>query len=232
MNILVPRAYDLLVSGWIVGPGNSRYRMSRISRHPEAHAQCNKFLVRILRKRTGNFKNKRVIKAWSEHREELRRTRMAFEKAMQKSFKILQLPENIELKKEQESALRAVVLQKKDCLCVLPTGFGKSLIFQLIPFVCDQLDGTTDSCVLVVSPLNAIISDQIEKLTSRGIDIVVFKQGNEDFIPSVKDTVKFIYGHAEVFVESAALKKILRDKCFQRRVKAVCIDEAHFIVEW
>ena len=26
--ILVPRAYDLLVSGWIVGPGNSRYRMS------------------------------------------------------------------------------------------------------------------------------------------------------------------------------------------------------------
>ena len=27
-NILVPRAYDRLVSGWIVGPGNSRYRMS------------------------------------------------------------------------------------------------------------------------------------------------------------------------------------------------------------
>ena len=157
---------------------------------------------------------------------------MAFGKAVEKSFKILQLSENIELKKEQESALHALVLHKKDCLCVLPTGFGKSLTFQLIPFVCDQLDGTTDSCVLVVSPLNAIISDQIKKLTSRGIDIVVFKEGNEDFIPPVKDTVKFIYGHAEVFVESAALKKSLRDKCIQRRVKAVCIDEAHFIVEW
>ena len=42
---------------------------------------------------------------------------MAFEKAMQESFKILQLPDNVKLKKEQESALRAVVLQKKDCLC-------------------------------------------------------------------------------------------------------------------
>ena len=47
-RILVPRAYDLLVSGWIVGPGNSRYRMSWISRHPVAHAQCDKLLLRLL----------------------------------------------------------------------------------------------------------------------------------------------------------------------------------------
>ena len=47
-DILFPRAYDLLVSGWIVGPGNSDYRMSWISRHPEAHAQCDKLLLRLL----------------------------------------------------------------------------------------------------------------------------------------------------------------------------------------
>ena len=46
--IFVPRAYDLLVSGWIVGPGNSRFRMSGISRHPVAHAQCDKLLLRLL----------------------------------------------------------------------------------------------------------------------------------------------------------------------------------------
>ena len=34
--ILVPRAFDLLVSGWIVDPGNSRY------------AQCDKLLLRLL----------------------------------------------------------------------------------------------------------------------------------------------------------------------------------------
>ena len=47
-TILVPRPYDLLVSGWIVGPGNSRYRMSLISRHPVAHAQCDKLPLRLL----------------------------------------------------------------------------------------------------------------------------------------------------------------------------------------
>jgi len=158
---------------------------------------------------------------------------MAFERAVRESFKILLLPETFALKREQESALHAVVLDKKDCLCVLPTGFGKSMIqmiFQLIPFVCDQLSGTSDSCVIIVSPLNAIISDQIEKLTSRGVGVKVFK--NEDFTPSVGDSVKFLYGHAEVFVENTAVKKLLRTRSFQNRVKAVVIDEAHFIAEW
>lgn len=155
---------------------------------------------------------------------------MSFERAVEESLR--KLSENVELKKEQEDALRAVVVEQKDCLCILPTGYGKSLIFQLIPFVWDSLNGVTDSCVVVVSPLNAIISDQIEKLESKGIDVKVFKHGAQvdDEIPTIGDTVKFIYGHAEVFVNS--LKKLLRDKKFQNRVKAVVIDEAHFIVQW
>ena len=72
------------------------------------------------------------------------------------------------LKREQKEALRAVCVEKRDCLCVLPTGFGKSLIFQLVPFTLDYLTKVNTSCVLVVSPLNAIISDQTEKLESRG----------------------------------------------------------------
>ena len=154
---------------------------------------------------------------------------MAFESVVQQSLQ--KLSENIVLKKEQEATLRAVVVQKKDCLCILPTGFGKSLIFQLIPFVCDSLNGVSDSCVIVVSPLNAIISDQIEKLMSRGIGVKVFKHGDE-VNPSIDDSIKFVYGHAEVFVENSEVRKCLREKCFQRRVKALVIDEAHFIVQW
>ena len=74
------------------------------------------------------------------------------------------------LKREQKEALRAVCVEKRDCLCILPTGFGKSLIFQLVTFTLDYLTKVNTSCVLVVSPLNAIISDQIEKLESRGIE--------------------------------------------------------------
>ena len=37
------------------------------------------------------------------------------------------------LKEEQYEALKAIVVDKKDCRVILPTGFGKSLIYQLLP---------------------------------------------------------------------------------------------------
>ena len=66
-------------------------------------------------------------------------------------------------KEEQKAALYAITLKKQDCSCILPTGFGKSLNFQLVPFVVDRLEKVGHSCVPVVSPLNPIISDQIKK---------------------------------------------------------------------
>ena len=53
-------------------------------------------------------------------------------------------------------------------------GLGKSLIFQLVSFEVDN------SCVVVVLPLNAIISDQIEKLKAQGVGVQVFKQGSQN----------------------------------------------------
>lgn len=153
-----------------------------------------------------------------------------FEEAVKSSLISLKLDE-FELKNEQKVALHAVGLKKRDCLSVLPTGFGKSLIFQLIPFVVDHLEKVNNSCVLVVSPLNAIISDQIEKLKSRGIGVKVLKKGSEDVIPTLEDDVKFVYGHAEAFVENDAVRKLLRSS-FKERIKAVVIDEAHFIIQW
>ena len=97
------------------------------------------------------------------------------------------------LKREQKEALHAVCVEKRDCLCVLPTGFGKSLIFQLDPSTLDYLTKVNNSCVLVVSPLNAIISDQIEKLESRGIGVKVFKQRYQGVVTTIDDDVKFIY---------------------------------------
>ena len=135
----------------------------------------------------------------------------------------------VNLKEEQKAALYAVTSKKQDCLCILPTGFGKSLIFQLVPFVVDRLEKVSHSCVLVVSPLNAIISDQIEKLKERGVSIKVVKE--DDQFASIDDNVKFVYGHAEAFVGNQSMRTLLRSS-FKDRVKAVVIDEAHFIVQW
>lgn len=153
-----------------------------------------------------------------------------FEEALRESLIALKLGDLV-LKKEQKAALYAVTSGKQDCLSILPTGFGKSLILQLVPFLVDRLEKVSDSCVLVVSPLNAIISDQIEKLKERGVGVTVLKEGDQFVNPSIDDTVKFVYGHAEAFVGNESVRTLLRSS-FRDRVKAVVIDEAHFIVQW
>ena len=59
----------------------------------------------------------------------------------------------------------------KDVIGVLPTGYGKSVLFQLLPYILPQKDkkDVNDNIVLVVCPLNSIIEDQIRFLCSIGI---------------------------------------------------------------
>ena len=53
-----------------------------------------------------------------------------FHKAIEFSLKKLGKPK-LELKREQYDAIRAISFERKDALAVLPTGFGKSLIYQV-----------------------------------------------------------------------------------------------------
>ncbi|CAH3124769.1 unnamed protein product, partial [Porites lobata] len=76
---------------------------------------------------------------------------------------------DLELKREQFEAIRAVCVERKDVLAVLPTGFGKSLIYQILPAIFDFLRSRGDkqdenSVVIVVSPLNTLMKDQLKKL--------------------------------------------------------------------
>ena len=54
-------------------------------------------------------------------------------------------------------------------LAVLPTGYGKSVLYQILPDVFDIMLGTEKSMVLVISSLNALMQDQITKLKDWGI---------------------------------------------------------------
>ena len=68
-------------------------------------------------------------------------------------------------------------MRKKDVLVVLPTGFGKSLIFQMLPFVFDSWLYTNGSFILVVSPLNALMRDQIIKLDNLNVKTLIIRCG-------------------------------------------------------
>ena len=80
--------------------------------------------------------------------------------------------DNIILKVKQVICLESLYL-KKDLVAVLPTGYGKSLVFQVLPYLLKERDAAKSSSnaqvvgpsvVVVVSPLNALMYDQISKL--------------------------------------------------------------------
>ena len=76
------------------------------------------------------------------------------------------------LKREQDSALRHL-FKRKDVVAVLPTGFGKSLIFQLLVFLAKakgrREGGEGFAAILVITPLTSIIQDQISEISSMGL---------------------------------------------------------------
>ena len=75
--------------------------------------------------------------------------------------RLLRFPKIDTLKAEQYEALEAVI-SGRDVIAILPTGFGKSLIFLLF---CEiKLATNPNTCILVVAPLNtvnSIMEDQI-----------------------------------------------------------------------
>ena len=66
-------------------------------------------------------------------------------------------------------------------MCVfvsLPTGFGKSVIFQALPIVFDFYTGKSGHIVIVVSPLLSLIKDQWERLPHIGISSISLSNVN------------------------------------------------------
>ena len=76
---------------------------------------------------------------------------------------------------KQYQILESVIL-KRDIIGILPTGYGKSSIFHLLPFAADYLsqnNALNGNIDLIVTLLTAIIDDQISFLKKHGIEAVV-----------------------------------------------------------
>ena len=134
----------------------------------------------------------------------------------------------LSLKEGQYEALKSVVVNQKDTICVLPTGYGKSLIYQLLPHVCDFYNNEENLCIIVVSPLNALIDDQMAKLKG---NITVLKGANFT-ATELDEPPQILFAHPEALLENQHIFSVLRSKAYKERVKAIVVDEAHLVVEW
>ena len=107
-----------------------------------------------------------------------------------------------ELKKCQREAILQIVEKKTDELINLPTGFGKSLIFQALPLVCDTVRGTTGDIAVVVSPLVNLMKDKVVKLANIGIPAVTLRDISEENMKVVeRGAFSVVYGSPEAWLK-------------------------------
>ncbi|MBU46659.1 MAG: recombinase RecQ [Flavobacteriales bacterium] len=126
---------------------------------------------------------------------------------------------------KQEEVIEQV-LQKKDTLAILPTGGGKSICYQ-IPTLMQE--GTC----LVISPLIALMNDQIRHLQSKGIKSVSI---TSDMHYSEIDTAltNCIYGGVKfLYLSPERLhNNLVQSRIKEMNINLIAIDEAHCISEW
>ncbi|PFX12626.1 UBX domain-containing protein 4 [Stylophora pistillata] len=121
------------------------------------------------------------------------------------------------LKSEQRNAVNYLV-KKDDVLALLPTGYGKSLIFQLFA-VAASIEGEERQTVLVICLLKSM-EDQIAEAGSMGIPAASTEDISEDELRAAK--FQLIFGSAETAMEKRFLD-ILKDNCssLDRKLAAV-----------
>ncbi|CAB3987147.1 mediator of RNA polymerase II transcription subunit 34-like [Paramuricea clavata] len=139
---------------------------------------------------------------------------------------------------EQKEAIKAFIEKDVSIFVSLPTGAGKSMIFQSLPFVFDSLYGNprATSVLMVISPLKALMKDQVNYLLDRGIPAVAIVDelsADPEIIQQVKNgTYTLVYGSPECFLSSKTWRDIFSDTDFTSKLIGVAIDEAHCIVHW
>lgn len=125
----------------------------------------------------------------------------------------------------QEEIVQAV-LQRQDVLALLPTGGGKSICFQ-VPAM--MLEGV---CI-VITPLIALMQDQVQQLRARGIDAVAVHSGlgrqelDWTLDNCVYGKIKFLYVSPE-----RVQTEIFQERLKRMTVNLIAVDEAHCISQW
>jgi len=125
----------------------------------------------------------------------------------------------------QDKIIEAV-LNTKNVIALLPTGGGKSVCFQIPALV-------KEGVCIVVSPLIALMQDQVDSLNEKGIKALALVSGtDQDDLIAQFDNIRF-GNYKFLYLSPERLQStFIQEKIKQLHVNLIAIDEAHCISEW
>ena len=133
----------------------------------------------------------------------------------------------------QREAITPFVNKKTDLFINLPTGYGKSLVYQALPLVFDTVHGTVGHIVVVVSPLVSLMEDQVDKLRKLGISAVFLSDIKDEEIKEVDEgCFSLVYGSPEAWLKNERWRKMLSSDVYSAKLCVIAIDEARVIKQW
>ncbi|MBK9736273.1 MAG: RecQ family ATP-dependent DNA helicase [Saprospiraceae bacterium] len=130
-----------------------------------------------------------------------------------------------EFRYPQEDIIQSI-LNNKDTLALLPTGGGKSICFQVPALVSE---GKT----LVISPLIALMQDQVDTLVSKGIKAKSL-HSNLSYKEIDRILDNYVYGDLKILYISPEriLSEIFITRIYKIKLSLIAVDEAHCISQW
>ena len=139
------------------------------------------------------------------------------------------------VKAEQLEAAREFV-KGQDVFISIPTGSGKSLCYGCLPLVFDSLRTRgSKAIVVVVSPLKALMLDQVRAFSAKGLESAYVSGDDEggDIARGVENgDYALVFMSPEALVSSCRWREIFRTPTYQENLVAVVVDEAQCIEKW
>ena len=138
------------------------------------------------------------------------------------------------VKLEQRQAIRGII-EGNDVFVALPTGYGKSLCYALLPLVFDLYyrRPPSTSIVICISPLVSLMQDQREKFSPRGLTVDYVGSSDEGAHERIKQGMcQLVYVSPEALLCCLHWRELLRTELWQKNLVALVVDEAHCVQKW
>ncbi|XP_062608008.1 ATP-dependent DNA helicase RecQ-like [Saccostrea cucullata] len=151
----------------------------------------------------------------------------------QRAFHVVLKETKINSLKEKQVEILETILNNNNCLAILPTGYGKSLPYQLylpvIRALGDDWSKKKNSKVIVCCPLTSIMEDQVKKLKQTTLVSAEYLGSSPEADSAISNgDVDLIYGSPELLVGNVQRREIIQ----KLDVSLIVIDEFHTIATW